>query len=321
MKKLKDRWITEQGSVRAKTILDHLVSGHDLSTVPGTETHEGRLDLRGLNFPIALPGTRRFEIKNATLSKVDFSFGTLYETEWMNCSFNDVRFDHAKLDNSRFWACKFDTATFSKTYLNNVLLNGTLGNDSGYFRNVVFDQANMKGTYYTNTLFNGCTFSTCKLRLVDFNGSRFENSTFIGPLEEVFFHGVQLINPKLEPNRKPLPNKMLNVDFTQAELESVSFLDDIDLSHCKFPESPDYLLIRNYRNYILDDVRKEIGATWEGTDKTIALTLLDQAYLSKRQRGKKMDFLDKHYLKHTGEQFAENFFELVRKFDKKYNPG
>jgi uncharacterized protein YjbI with pentapeptide repeats len=313
IRSLKDRWFTDEGRKLSAAIMKCFSLGSQFKDSLGLDKHNGRWDLRGITLPIPFKATQ------AILKSVDLSHATLYESHWERCSFNDVVFFGSKLDRTKFWACQFDDVIFEKAFLNEVVMNATLSNESGHFKNVSFIESNLKGTIYGNTLFKGCRFINCPMHLVDFNGSRFVESKFSGNVVEVFFRGQQLIDRQLYPYAKPLPNLMDNVDFSEAVLESVVFLDSIDLSRCIFPSTDDYIVIRENRNLIFDEVRKEIDSSWEGVNKKIGLALIDQAYLSPRQRNNRGEVIDRHFLLKTEKEFGVKFFELVKKFNESLN--
>lgn len=313
IRSLKDRWFTDEGRKLSASVMKYFSLETQFNDSLGLVKHNGRWDLRGITLPIPFKATQ------VILKSVDLSHATLYESHWERCSFNDVLFSGSKLDHSTFWACQFDDVIFEKAFLNEVLMNGTLSDESGHFKNVSFIESNLKGTIYGNTLFKGCKFMNCPMHLVDFNGSRFVDSKFSGKVVEVFFRGQQLINRELFPYAKPLPNLMDNVDFSEAILESVVFLDSIDLSKCIFPSSDDYIVIRENRNRIFEEVRKEIDSSWEGMNKKIGLALVDQSYLSPRKRNNRGEVIDRHFLLKADKEFGVKFFELVRKFNESLN--
>jgi uncharacterized protein YjbI with pentapeptide repeats len=319
MKKLKDRWLTPEGFKLYNDVLKCFLENGKLSLIQGLAKHEDRWDLRGITLPIDPVSGKVFQIKNCILESIDFSYATLYESVWYKCKFTNIIFYSAKADYIKFWACRFDKVVFEKTYLNEALMNATLNNDSGYFRDVHFIEANMKGTMYTNTLFERCNFLKCKLDGVDFNGSRFLNCKFTGKLSGIFFRGYPLTDFKLYPNAKPIHNAMSNIDFREAILESVTFFDKIDLSSCLFPESDDYILIRNNRKKIFEDARKEIEMKWEGMDKKIGLGLIDQYYFSQRSVDMNMELIDRHYLLRTDKDFGNRFFNLISELNERIN--
>ena len=142
------------------------------------------------------------------------------------------------------------------------------------------------------------------------------DSKFSGKVIEVFFRGQQLINRQLNPYAKPLPNLMDNVDFSEAVLEGVVFLDSIDLSKCIFPSSDDYIVIKENRNRIFEKVRKEIDSSWEGMNKKIELALIDQSYLSPRKKNNVGELVDRHFRLETDKEFGVRFFELIKKFNR-----
>jgi fluoroquinolone resistance protein len=327
MKSLKDRWHSSpEWRKRHDEIVKLLTSGGNFAKISGLQQYEDRWDLRGITTPVVSPeghkfSQRQFESKKIVFENVDLSYATLYESTWERCTFRNVTFTGVKLDYSKFWACKFENVKFENAYLNEVVMNASLKDDSGYFRNVTFIDSNLKGTAYTNTQFENCAFRGCKLNNVDFNGSRFQDCSFEGKLEEVYFRGNEMVNRELYPRKKTLPNPMLRVDFRKATLISVMFLDGVDLSTCMFPNSDDYIIIKN-KIQVFEKVRKIVEDTWDGSAKNMALVLIDKAYLSPRSRNLKIDIVDRHYLRGDGpvsDIDGLRFFELIRSINNEVN--
>lgn len=321
MKRLKDRWFTTVEGIKLhQTIIECLLKNKELTSIKGLTKHEGRWDLRGITTPADQYSggsslQKPFTVRNVSLENVDLSYAVLYESVWDKCLFKNVIFRLTKADYSKFWACKFEDVIFEKTYLKEALMNATLENDSGYFKNVNFNEVNLKGTTYTNTLFEKCNFLECKLDHVDFNGSRFIDCKFRGRLSEVFFRGNEMVNHKLYPQRKSIPNKMINVDFSDATMESVEFLDGIDLSTCVFPISEDYILIRKDRKKLFETARDIIDKTWSDLGRRIGLTLIDQGYLSLRKKDLTIELVDRHYLisgDKGNNNYGQQFFNLIK---------
>ena len=88
---------------------------------PGTIAVGDPLDLRGLAFPtvtlckeLELPTVvadrvaGRQEFRDAAIRRVDFSNARLDFSVWNNCWFDHVTFDGARLNNVRFFGCRFN---------------------------------------------------------------------------------------------------------------------------------------------------------------------------------------------------------------------
>jgi uncharacterized protein YjbI with pentapeptide repeats len=328
MKEFKDRWHrTEESAVIHGSIIKCIADGRSLSDIQDVAKVDGKFDLRGVTLPLEFNesgvATKNFTSKNLKVEAVDFSFATLYNTVWENCIFRDVLFAKTKLDHAQFWACQFENVVFENSYLNEVLMNGTTrNNESGVFRNVIFKSSNMKDTYYSNSLFEKCTFDNCKLEGVDFNGSRFEHCKFIGKLPEVVFRGHQLVNRNMDKWRNPLPNKMLSVNFEDALLESVMFLDGIDLSTCIFPHTEDYIIIRRNKQKLFEEAKRIIEQTWAEPVKKIALAVIEKGYLSPRKQNVNIEIVDRHYLQSKDpilNAFGKAFFTLIKDLNTNIN--
>jgi hypothetical protein len=171
----------------------------------------------------------------------------------------------------------------------------------------------MRDTMYSDSVFDKCDFLDCNLKRVDFEGSRFFNCRFTGDVKEVFFRKYGRITPRRKPN------EMLNIDFSEAKLESVSFVDDIDLTGCKFPLSEDYIHIRQNRKKIFEEIRKTVETAWEGMDKKIAMALLDNYFLLPSKEKQQIEFIDRFYLESVNEKLGRSFFELIKRTDSQMN--
>jgi uncharacterized protein YjbI with pentapeptide repeats len=306
MKKLKDRWHSMQGQPIYDRVIKCISDGKDLDSVPGLTQHEDRWDLRGITFPLNL------KLTDYSFKSIDFSYSTLYSVTLRQCRFDDLVFSNAKLDGLALRGCQVTNTTFQKTSMIDVVMNAAIGSNRGSFINVKFIDCNMQGTMHYNTLFSGCTFENCKLKGVNFAESRFENCSFVGLLDEVFFSGQATVAKYIYEDKEVLKNEMVNVDFTRAILDSVGFLNGIDLSRCLFPDSDPCIYIRKNRRKIFEKVRAVVNTQWEGMNKKIAISLIDNYYLGKAQIDNEMDFINKYSLANTDKEFGDRFFELIK---------
>lgn len=272
------------------------------------------------SFPTTI-SKEKFRFKDIELTDTDLSFSKLDYSIWENCTFNNVLFHSVSGKNVILIGCTFNNVIFENTNMMNSLLGGQVGISSGNFNRVIFLKTNLRKTYYANPKFKDCEFIDCNLKEVDFNGSRFFNCTFEGELDSVFFHGYpEYLQEDISSDLKnELYNPMENVNFSKAEMFGISFINQIDLSSCIFPVSDNYLSIRYFpRTYNI--ARETISFEWKGREKEIALNLIDNVYLSDKNSGKQMDFIDKKVInkmiKING--FADRLFFLLRKIEEMY---
>jgi hypothetical protein len=73
-----------------------------------------------------------------------------------------------------------------------------------------------------------------------------ESGHFNGHANEDFYWGIW----PFKINPKDYPNKMINVDFSKAEIKDFAFINSLDLSKVTFPDSENLLIIKDYRNLI-----------------------------------------------------------------------
>jgi hypothetical protein len=105
---------------------------------------------------------------------------------------------------------------------------------------------------------------------------------------------------------------MENVDFSQAELRGVSFLNGIDLRKCKFPKGDNYLLVTNpARTYKI--AAELVRNKWNGEDQRQALILI-KIYNVNESLGKPVDFIDISLPSGNGKRLdlGRKFFETLR---------
>ena len=273
------------------------------------------------NYSIRIPD-KIFKFKDVLLHNVDLSFSNLDYSIWENCTFNNVLLKETSGKKIKLIACVFKNALFENANLMDSLIGGQKESDSGHFNNIKFIKTNLKRTYYTFPKFENCKFIDCDLKEVDFDGSRFFNSSFEGKLDSVFFRGYpqHLQKDTLSDfSQMGIFNPMQNVDFTKAEMFGVTFSNQIDLSHCIFPTSDNYLFIKHFPA-TYEIARETVLLKWKDKDKELALDLLNNVYLSKANLKNKNDFIDKEVIdkmiKVNG--FVDKLFSLLRSIEENY---
>jgi uncharacterized protein YjbI with pentapeptide repeats len=215
---------------------------------------------------------------------IDLSHAQAADVIWQRCRFENVSFDGVQATDTGFWACQFEQATFDRAnFVDNVFaVNIDLA--PCCFTNCVFHETDLRGTSHTFTLYRNVTFESANLDEVDFDGARFENCKFEGKLKWVEFRGSSrtavkgLFVRKHIDTSQQFPNRMVNVDFSSAQLIGVNF-SGVDLSTCKFPDDGRHVIVRE-QNRVLTKVRQTVAKTWSGGERDVALRFLDAGYLS-----------------------------------------
>lgn len=272
------------------------------------------------NYSVKVP-EKLFHFNDIVLQDVDLSYSKLDFSIWENCEFDNVTFTESSLKNIKLVGCQFKNTVFENSNLMNSLLGGYDGLHPGSFYKVVFFRTNLKKTFYSFPKFEYCEFNYCDLKEVDFDGSRFINCSFKGKLDSVFFRGHPKYlqdNLKLKLKENETYNPMKNINFSQAELFGVSFSDCIDLSSCEFPNSDEYLFIKNFPNTF--EIAKEyIKLKWKGNEKEIALNLIDNVYLSEENLKNKNYFIDKEIINHglKIDGFTARLFSVFKEIESK----
>lgn len=197
--------------------------------------NEGYIDLRGL----IVEGST---LKNIGFDNIDFSFSS-FKSAWIekvtfsNCIFSDVDFsnfaDHGnKFENCSFLDCKFD--------------NAVIGYKGSNFLKCTFTTCSFQKTQFIRPECKSSNFFNCKIRNVDFNASSFEDCTFEGLLDDVWFRGGFALVSHTATFGVPKKNMMKNVSFEKADLRDPTFSDDCDLTFVKIKNNNRYYKYDNW---------------------------------------------------------------------------
>lgn len=264
-KELIKRWKTEEGKLLLELVKHNLESGQSLSLIPNIEKYNGRWDLRGSELSI-LRKERKIEtsghsflqklgslkLKKSTLKVLTFHIVILIIHTWIEkCIISNCIFIETKAKELYIIATDFNNCIFKKTDLSYSFLNENIGTNSGVFRNVEFVETNLKECSFCFPVIENCLFADCLLYATNFNGSRFANSKFAGEVNGPIFSGYpQRINKSLfgifnRINEKDFFNKMTNIDFSEAHMVGVSFINSIDLNRCIFPNNENYIIVKD----------------------------------------------------------------------------
>jgi uncharacterized protein YjbI with pentapeptide repeats len=315
-KELIDRWATDEWAVIRKRIL---ANPRKISAILKDHAKiHGRIDLRGLVFVENPKDSRPLILRRLKWESVDLSYADLRGTWWTKCDFRDSLFSRADFREVHIESSNLSNCTFSRCDFRDAYLNISCRSKSGSFENVVFHRSNLSRVTFGFPVFRNCSFDNCKLSTTQFDTSQFYHTRFVGPIESIFFKG-KLDPPfgwfeKLIYSRKKylIFNPMENVDFSDAELKSVSFLNGIDLRKCKFPKGDNYLLVTNpARTYKI--AAELVRNTWNGEDQQHALILI-KIYNANESLGKPVDFIDIFLPSDNGRrlELGRKFFETLR---------
>jgi len=235
-----------------KDVLTRLATSGDLEGL-GIPKLDGRWDLRGLQVPertsVELKGLPPgivmqqgfLRLKNAVWKDIHFTDCQLEEIRFFDLTVENCVFSKCKCKGWRFWGSSFTDTRFQDVDFRHAALGG-LAQDGrrNSFRNVELVRTDLRGAAFISADIIGCQFLEANLRQVDFGGTRFEDCTFSGLLDETIFtqHGW---------GREDLPaNEMKNVSFADARFRFVEFRK-LDMDRVEWPRAADHVLVRNYR--------------------------------------------------------------------------
>lgn len=239
---------------------------------------------------------------------------------WSNCKIQNAGFN-----NLNFGGAEFVSNTFKNFYFTNCDFRNTTIVSSkcvlSIFENVLFDNVDFRNAIILNPYFKNCNFKNCNFKNVDFNGSGFDYCKFEGVLDSPIFRGkanslkrTSLLDKLLMV--KSNENKMINIDFTKSQLKGVTFIDEIDLSTCKFPENDLYILVKNHVS-VFNEMKKVLeNLRWSFENKKTAIQIIDIIYLRKESIKNSHILVDAFLLDEFGENFRIEFFSLLKKILK-----
>jgi uncharacterized protein YjbI with pentapeptide repeats len=254
LKLLKSRWQSAADKGSLLEVLTRNINRSVFFEKSPFDLIDDYVDFRGVDF-------NRQRIRNVVFKKIDFSFST---------------FDAGRIESSTFYEAKFESVDFSNIvdvgnefrdciFKNCKFNRAGLGYSGTKFINCSFAGCNFSKAVFIRGEFNLCTFSDCKLKGVDFNASSFENCTFIGKVEEVWFRGGFALSSDIKEFGVAKENKMKNVSFSNAILIDVTFSNNCNLSSIILPTSGQYFLFDNWLNRL--EKLKETIAGWPKEQK------------------------------------------------------
>ncbi|WP_276374122.1 pentapeptide repeat-containing protein [Chryseolinea sp. H1M3-3] len=328
-----NRWKTAEGKIKLKQVIECLETGTPNLLEAVLQRYCGRWDLRGA--PLSKVKKERnievgghslvqkigtLKLKSVSLTSVDFSYAELNYSWWEKCQISNCLFEETKAKEIRVIASDFIDCIFKKADLNCSYINENIGSNSGSFKRVQFLETNLKECLFYFPVIEDCVFDNCNLEATNFNGSRFGNCKFIGLVDSPWFKGYPVnVHKSLfgffnRINPKDFPNPMKNIDFSEAELIGVSFINGIDLSKCIFPNDPEkYVVVKNL-HYVFSTAKRIVNESWNEEDRRKGHNLIDNIYFSKDRQNQYMDLLDKNLLTEDENEngFGERFFKLIQ---------
>ena len=161
------RWTTPEGAERARTLVERLRAGEDVTDLAFGEI-EGRLDFRGLTL-----GDLRVE--GATLRGWDVRHGRIENTSFDRCALHDCRFDRAFLGPPGFYRSSVERCSFLGASLD--LSLGIPWEPACRFRDTTFERANLYRTSAAG-VFEDCDFNRARAIRTEFSGSRLVRCSF-----------------------------------------------------------------------------------------------------------------------------------------------
>ena len=226
--------------MRRITTAEQLVSATKLRyasisglTARDAASAEPRTRTQAKRIPLALALVRRSQFRDVDLSRCQIE-----EVDVRRTSFTRVCFDEARLElltegGSSFRDCSFVGTRF---------YDCDLGADGSRYERCRFVRTRFSDTNIYHGMFTDCLFEDCR-----FPGgallfsSTFARCTFRGVLDDVTFGSARWDRLDDAFERfdylcgRLRPNRMHEVDFSEARLWGVRFLDGVDLSTVKLP--------------------------------------------------------------------------------------
>ena len=329
MKSLRDRWKTLEGEKLRFDIISALKENKGFDTIPNLTKFNNKYDLRGIVFPysigettktgkLSLTNVERTQFYNTKIINADLSYCDLTLTEFIDCSLENIyaikgkfvscRFLGTNVSNSIFDECNFEESGMGKYRKES--------NNPCKFENLYFIKCNLKNTLYLVAEYRKVTFDNCKIKDVDFDGTRFFDCVFKGELDSVMFYGNSRI---LMPTKNESPvdrftffNSMQNVDFTEAKLLGIGFRQRCDISTCKFPQNDNYLFVYNSQ-LNLELIKQKLSNAFEGKEREWALRSIEDIKMWFDREGTKIYLLDKYItLQYFGLEYTTKYFNILQ---------
>jgi uncharacterized protein YjbI with pentapeptide repeats len=274
--------------------------------LPEIDVIDDRLDLRALVFA---DGSIR--AKGCRFENIDFSQAKFSGPFFTDCVFENCLFDGADLSDMAQWRSAYARCSFRHTNFS----RASFGASGATYSDCIFERASFSRAVFIRPVFERCRFDNCKLKGVDFNGSSFEECQFTGVIADAQFRGGYGAPDLEETFGTAKPNRMFNVDLSEAILRMVGFHNHCDLSTVIIPQDGNHLLIRHFPAVVamMESEEKRVAEDRElRRGYQIWLTTLRQlASYQEMYIVNKLDFAER-----DGERFAEHFFDQLKKHDE-----
>jgi len=243
VKQLRERWRTPAGRELALEAAAWLAKGAVSDAPSWAATHEGRVDLRGLEFP-SPARVNSVVIANSTFEVIG-GFPVFAATRWEHIDLrasvirharfhdawiHDCLFDQADLHDWRLWNSQVSDSSFERADMTGSAIGtGERGaNGVNRWHRVSFDRADLKRAVVSECDFVDCTFRNTKLKSVKFNYATFDGVKFEGLLDGVLFEAR-----KFSDTRDPGPLKDVDfrgVLFRNCEMRAYKF-ENVQFDH------------------------------------------------------------------------------------------
>ncbi|MBB6238815.1 uncharacterized protein YjbI with pentapeptide repeats [Pedobacter sp. AK013] len=331
-----NRWYSDEGTALLNSIIWAFSKKKELEEIVKLNKYGGRWDLRGAPLSHIVDqkkiGDSKYQINLTTGSlsvtkydfvDIDFTYADISYGTFQECSMDNCLLSRTKAREMHIYDCNFNNCVFEHVEFSYSFMNDNIGNHAGSYTNCKFIKSKLNECIFTFPVIDNCLFDDCHLYATNFDGSRMRNTKFKGEVNSCIFrsfsrHAVKsvfwLFN-RVHPN--DYPNRMDNIDFSEAQMYGVSFLNGINLDKCKFPDEEELLLIRDLKSiYAL--ASKRIAEEWEGEHKRIGLNLINNVFFNKDKQNQPADLLDKKMMRDNN-GIGERFFGLMTELANKSN--
>ncbi len=262
---LKDRWSENNNAKKVLTEIKLLFRNGGMlkdEHFPFGLTKNGLIDFRGID--LRQQQIKKIKIKNMDLSHSQFSNARIENSIFETVIFENVDFTEISERGNLFYKVKFLNCKFNKA---------GIGYEGSQYRHCLIEKSIFIKSVFIRGEFANTQFIDCKLKGVDFNASSFEDCSFVGRLEDIWFRGGYAY-PSDDANfGKAKKNQMRNVSFSNAILEGVNFSNGCDLSTIQLPDNNNYIFFNNWGKRL--ENLKEVIKEWSTPQKKEAEIFLN----------------------------------------------
>ncbi|MBV8325495.1 pentapeptide repeat-containing protein [Chryseobacterium sp.] len=267
-KELIERWVTDPGFTLVQKEIAKLSKKGGRFNLANSSVGEycGKIDFRGIPLDSQT-------ISGLKFINIDFSFST-FEHSWVeksifeNCLFEKADFSDFSEHQDSFTDCVFKDCKFNLS---------AIGYDGTSFSGCIFENCKFNRTIFNRPEFVDVVFKNCKIKNIDFSASSFENCSFEGVLQDVWFRGGYPLQSEIERFGIPKKNEMKNVSFEKAELIYPTFSNHCDLSTVKINPSGNYYKYDRWKER-LESLESEI-LNWEDKEEKKEAEIFSYSYL------------------------------------------